>query len=97
MSILQDVFFTFVIALGIVYALGGLVGGLFLGEGRSGVWASARSFGLGAVAAGLLVALVTLVDLRMGPEAALLFPVLAAGTGGYLLGRYLEKREEEED
>ena len=97
MSILQDVFFTFVIALGIVYALGGLVGGLFLGEGSSGAWASARSFGLGAAVAGLLVTVVTLVDLRMGPATALLFPVLAAGTGGYLLGRYLEKREEEED
>lgn len=79
----------------LVYGLGGLIGGFFLGEGISGAFASARSFLIGGIAGGALVALVALFAVGSAPMAALLYPVLSAGIGGYLLGSYLEKKEEE--
>ncbi|ADV46316.1 hypothetical protein [Nitratifractor salsuginis] len=94
---LEDLFFTFVIVLGIVYALAGMIGGFSLGEGSAGVRASVFSFGLGAAAAGILLTTVMLTVPRLVPEAALLYPVLAAGMGGYLLGRHLERSEKEEE
>jgi hypothetical protein len=93
---LEDLFFTFVIALGIVYALAGAFGGFFSGKGVPVPRPRPSLSGWGAAVAGVLVTAMMLIDLRMAPEAALLYPILAAGIGGYLLGRYLERREEEE-
>ena len=87
-----DVFQSFVLALPVLYALAGLIGGFFLGEGSSGSFASARSFGLGALLAGALTWLATLLSPRLGFYAALAYPILAGGISGRLVGRYLERR-----
>ena len=92
MHLSSDVFQTFLIALPLAYALGGLVGGLFLGAGGTGALASARSFGLGALIAGLPVWLATLLSPHLGVYIALVYPILAGGIGGWLLGRYLERQ-----
>jgi len=92
MSLSADIFQTFVLALSVAYALAGLIGGLFLGAGSSGALASARSFGLGALLAGLLTWLATLRSPHLGLYIALAYPILAGGIGGWLLGRYLERR-----
>ena len=92
MHLSADIFQTFLLALPVAYALAGLVGGLFLGAGSSGALASARSFGLGALLAGLLAWLATLLSPRLGFYAALADPILAGGIGGWLLGRYLERQ-----
>ena len=55
MHIVTDVFYTYVVMLGLIFGFFGLVGGLFLGEGVRGAFASAFAFLVGAVAAGLVI------------------------------------------
>jgi len=96
MGLTEDVFYTFVLFLGAAYALAGLIGGLFLHQGMSGVWISVRAFGIGGVIAGIFVWLMTLMSLYLGPYAALVSPVIGGFIGGYLLGKGLQKLEADE-
>jgi len=95
MSLPGDVFNTFVIFLGSVYAVGGWIGGMFLGRGMPGAFASAAAFGTGGAAAGILVWILTMTaGVPSGLTAAVFYPPLAGGIGGWLLGRFLERENE---
>ncbi len=87
----MDLMITFGVALALLYGIVGLLGGLFLAEGVRGALLSARSFLFGGAAAGALVVIVLLVAFPLAPAMAILYPVIAAGVGGYLLGKSLEE------